>query len=350
MSNPPHLDAMILAQLFLYSIGGVGLMIWYLRDIKKPYVAAEAAARAAGDRASARKYQACINRQDQITSPAVACIAITICMAALYMHAHVMAVVAMLIAVWAISIMTAYYYSMGVELAMLQCATCLLPLLQSNQNVVLNLLALGARIFYIYFIYRLKGPTGDLEMLKFDGAIQLMLAAAVFRNQNAALFFVSNMFYFALLPIAIIAISWMRTHLEILPRDWSRNYVILTACVGVVCLFGPSVAINYNPFYSERPQIQPVRHDDGMCWACNEADAGTVGCGIGECYREFSRCIDGRYNDQCLPKYPEPEKCDCLDNDCNGVVDDGAVCDGYETDCTVCGLVESERFLIKKLF
>ena len=356
MSRARTIDAMVIAQLVLFGVSSAALTFWYLRDRKKPYAASEIAAKAARDRDQERKMHACINRQQQIQFVLIAHVSVATSMLWLWMGAPVfMPVAAMIPAVWALSSMVAEYYTIGEELPILQTAAFLIPLLQLNQSTLLNATGAAMRIAYLYAACRYKKPTTDIQMMQFDAATQVLLAAAVFQNQNAALFFVSNLFYFALLPIAVVVISWMRTHLEILPRDWSRNYVILTACVGVVCLFGPSVAIHYNPFYSERPQIERIRMhipipNDDWCRACNEADAGTVGCGIGECYREFLRCIDGRYNDQCLPKYPEPEKCDCLDNDCNGVVDDGVVCDGYETDCTICGPTESERFLIKKLF
>lgn len=357
MSSARTIDAMVIAQLVLFGLSSVGLAFWYSRDRKKPYAASDIAAKAARDRDQERKMHASISRQQQIQFITIAHASVAASMLWLWMGAPAfMPVAAMIPAVWALSSMVAEYYMIGEELPILQTAAFLIPLLQLNQNVLLNAMGAAMRIAYLYAACRYKKPTTDMQMLQFDAATQVLLAAAVFQNQNAALFFVSNLFYFVLLPIAVVSISWMRTNLTILPRNWSLNYVILTACVGVVCLVGPSVAINYTPFYSERPQIErihiPSPLDDSDSWCAglsNPNDAGTVSCGIGACYREFSKCIDGRYNSLCLPSYPRPEVCDCIDNDCNGVVDDGAVCDGYETDCTVCGLTESEPFLIKKL-
>jgi len=67
-------------------------------------------------------------------------------------------------------------------------------------------------------------------------------------------------------------------------------------------------------------------------------------CGVGECAAEGTeRCIDGQLVDDCTPGPPAAEGCDGLDNDCNGVADDGLT--PVATTCGVgaCGATGTER-------
>lgn len=58
-------------------------------------------------------------------------------------------------------------------------------------------------------------------------------------------------------------------------------------------------------------------------------------CGLGECVSEgIIDCVNGSQTDACTPGTPGEEICDDLDNDCDGVVDEGCNCvdndgDGY---------------------
>lgn len=77
-----------------------------------------------------------------------------------------------------------------------------------------------------------------------------------------------------------------------------------------------------------------------------ETDEGleneSITCGVGECIESgTSTCVDGVPNVECTPGTPLPEGCvaDGLDNDCDGVVDNGTgsggteLCDGIDNDC-----------------
>ena len=351
MTGSPFIGAIVGAQLVLFGLGAAGLGAWYYRDRKKPYRANEAAAKAARNARGERVAQACMLRQLQVTFVLIACIAMTVCMAALryYPEAHIIVFSSILAAVWSIASLVAEYYQAGEELVYLQTAACILPMLHPHPIMVG--LSTIARALYVHTAYHNRKPETDLEMLKFDAAIQLLIVAADAVRNSAAFFFAANILYFGLLPIAVMAMQWMRTTQMPVPRNWGRNNVLLVGGVAIGCVVLIALSINRTSYYPPCVSCKEIAEYNAfrkkLC-ADPTVDMGVVGCGIGECYREFSRCIDGRYNTECLANYPRPEKCDCLDNDCNGVVDDGAVCDGYETDCTMCGLGESERFLIVK--
>jgi hypothetical protein len=66
--------------------------------------------------------------------------------------------------------------------------------------------------------------------------------------------------------------------------------------------------------------------DDNCNGQIDEGDWGTITCGVGACQRSFSKCIAGVPNTRCVPLDPTPEICNGIDDDCNGLVDDGAVC------------------------
>jgi MYXO-CTERM domain-containing protein len=53
----------------------------------------------------------------------------------------------------------------------------------------------------------------------------------------------------------------------------------------------------------------------------------TCGMGVGVCVAGVWACQNGQF--QCQgSQNPQPEECDCKDNDCNGKVDDGSICSG----------------------
>ena len=66
--------------------------------------------------------------------------------------------------------------------------------------------------------------------------------------------------------------------------------------------------------------------DDNCNGLIDEGDWGVVACGIGACYRIYSKCISGQENSRCEPGSPRPEVCNGADDNCNGEVDEGGVC------------------------
>jgi hypothetical protein len=68
---------------------------------------------------------------------------------------------------------------------------------------------------------------------------------------------------------------------------------------------------------------------------CNNSPAGTQTCGTGACFVSTARCDNG-LPVACTPGTPRAEACDDIDNNCNGVVDDGLSGDGLEpnNNCT----------------
>jgi hypothetical protein len=52
---------------------------------------------------------------------------------------------------------------------------------------------------------------------------------------------------------------------------------------------------------------------------------GTITCGIGACQRTVQRCIDGQ-EQVCEPGQGKAEICNGIDDDCDGLVDEGAIC------------------------
>ncbi len=65
-------------------------------------------------------------------------------------------------------------------------------------------------------------------------------------------------------------------------------------------------------------------------------DPTVLTCGQGACYREVARCVDGVVQ-ACVPGTPAAETCDGIDNDCNGVVDEGNPGGGASCDTGIPG-------------
>jgi hypothetical protein len=64
---------------------------------------------------------------------------------------------------------------------------------------------------------------------------------------------------------------------------------------------------------------------DGLDNNCNgqvDDGLGTISCGVGQCARTVAACVNGHAN-TCTPGTPTAEVCDGLDNDCDGQVDNG---------------------------
>jgi len=59
---------------------------------------------------------------------------------------------------------------------------------------------------------------------------------------------------------------------------------------------------------------------------CIDGESRSCGSEIGECMPGVSVCIDGHWGECTGEKPPELEVCDGLDNNCNGEIDDGALC------------------------
>jgi len=53
----------------------------------------------------------------------------------------------------------------------------------------------------------------------------------------------------------------------------------------------------------------------------NPVDLGTTSCGVGACFRTVQACVGGVPN-ECTPGAPNPEVCNGIDDDCDGLVDD----------------------------
>jgi len=55
---------------------------------------------------------------------------------------------------------------------------------------------------------------------------------------------------------------------------------------------------------------------------CQFADTGPIVCGVGACARIVQGCENG-VPQQCVPAPPAEETCNGIDDDCNGLIDDG---------------------------
>ena len=69
---------------------------------------------------------------------------------------------------------------------------------------------------------------------------------------------------------------------------------------------------------------------DNNCDGAVDEDLGFSACGVGACETITATCVDGEPQ-TCVPGAPTPELCDGLDNDCDGAVDE-------DMGSTTCGL------------
>ena len=54
-----------------------------------------------------------------------------------------------------------------------------------------------------------------------------------------------------------------------------------------------------------------------------------ITCGVGACRRSVQTCVNG-VQQTCTPGQPSQEVCNGIDDDCDGVVDEGAICPGSQ--------------------
>jgi hypothetical protein len=76
---------------------------------------------------------------------------------------------------------------------------------------------------------------------------------------------------------------------------------------------------------------------DENCPACENGQTIPCGSDIGECTLGVQNCTDGRW-EACSGSGPSPERCDGRDNDCNGLTDE--ICPCEEGDEFPCGTNE----------
>jgi hypothetical protein len=84
------------------------------------------------------------------------------------------------------------------------------------------------------------------------------------------------------------------------------------------------------------PQAETCNGMDDNCdGLIDDFDAGVITCGVGACQRSASSCVDGDAG-PCTPGMPSAELCDGIDNDCDGVIDNGFPVQNDVNNCGAC--------------
>ncbi|MBI4176283.1 MAG: hypothetical protein HY518_03695, partial [Candidatus Aenigmarchaeota archaeon] len=90
--------------------------------------------------------------------------------------------------------------------------------------------------------------------------------------------------------------------------------------------------------------------DDDCDGQIDEGLSNTATCGVGACFMSVSQtCVSGSFIPACTPGSPSTETCNGVDDDCNGLADDGIICactdndlDGYNVTSSGCGPVDCD--------
>lgn len=106
-------------------------------------------------------------------------------------------------------------------------------------------------------------------------------------------------------------------------------------CCSGKCLRNNTCSCNTNTPCRQPPNPckKAICRSTGKCVIRNRADGPTMTCGTGACERSVPQCLNGQ-EQTCVPGEPSGELCNGIDDDCDGVVDNGY---NFDTDVNNCG-------------